>query len=79
MPVLRVPLVTIVMLAQQIFAEVVGGVAPHRVNVVGVVLRVVELDQERRPVQAVIMRPPRLDVARPSEMDVLETRRRNLR
>src|SRR5687768_15018488 len=35
-------------LAQQIAAEVAVEVAPHRVDVVAVVLRVVELDDERR-------------------------------
>jgi len=33
------------MLAQQIAAEVASEIAPHRVHVIAVVLRVVELDE----------------------------------
>src|SRR5690242_19408412 len=43
------------MLAQEIAAEDAVEVAPDRVDVVGVVLGVVELDQERRALHAVIV------------------------
>ncbi len=38
-----------VVLAQEVFAPVAAEVAPRDVDVVGVVLRVVVLDEERRP------------------------------
>jgi hypothetical protein len=45
-----------VMLLEQVLAEVAAQVAPDRVDVIGVVLRVVQLDQERRGLNAVIVR-----------------------
>src|SRR6266403_744987 len=52
-------------LAQQIGREIAPGVVPHRMDVVGVVLRVVILDQEVGAVQPVVMRPARLGAAGP--------------
>ena len=68
----------IIVFAEQVFAEIVGRIAPHGMDVIGVVLRVVEFDQKRRAVQAVIMGLPRLQAAGPCETDVLEPRRRDL-
>src|SRR5438105_622842 len=65
-------MVPVVVLSEQVFAEIVGGVTPDGVDVVGVVLGVVKLDQERRPVHAVVMPLPRLHDAGPGEMNLLE-------
>jgi hypothetical protein len=43
------------MLAEQVSTKVAVEVAPHRVDVVPVVLGVVVLDQERRALDAVVM------------------------
>ena len=52
-------------LAQQVAPEVAVEVAPDRVDVIAVVLRVVELDQERRALHAVVVLLPALDRAGP--------------
>ena len=59
-------------LAQQIAAEVAVEIAPHRVDVVAVVLGVVELDEKRRPLHAVVvfLAPGRRPG--PREADVVE-------
>src|SRR5687768_8032848 len=49
-------LVLPVVLGQQVTAEVVAQVPPHGVDVVGVVLLVVVLDQDRRSVDPVVVR-----------------------
>lgn len=45
---------------------------PDRVDVIGLVLRVVVLDDQRRTMQPVIMRLMRLQAAGPGEMEALE-------
>ena len=45
------------MLAQQVTPEIPVEIAPHRVDVIVVVLRIVVLDEERRPLNAVVVRP----------------------
>jgi hypothetical protein len=60
---------------ERIEAEVALRIVPHRVDVVRVVLRVVVLDEQRRPVEAVVVRTLRVDRARPREVDPLELRR----
>src|SRR5204863_12724 len=54
-------------LAEQVLPEVAVEVAPDRVDVVGVVLGVVVLDEERRPLHAVVVPLPHFEVARPGE------------
>jgi len=61
--------------AQHVRAEVAAGIVPDRVDVVRVVLGVVVLDEQRRPVEAVVVRTLRVDRARPREVDPLELRR----
>src|SRR3954451_17105909 len=60
--------------AQEIATEVAVEVAPDRVYVVAVVLRVVVLDEERRPLDAVVMFLPPLRLTGPREPDVLQAR-----
>src|SRR5439155_23633423 len=62
----------IVMAPQQIGREIMPGIVPDRMDVIGLVLGVVVLDQQIRALQPVIMRPSRLDAAGPGEMDVFE-------
>lgn len=45
-----------VMFLQEIDAEVAVKVPPDRMNVIDVILRIVVLDQERWPLQAVVVR-----------------------
>ena len=59
-----------VMLLKQVFSEVAIEVAPDRVNVIGVVLRVVEFDKESGRLDAIIARVAGVDSARPSEVDI---------
>src|SRR5438552_9551915 len=56
---------------EQVGPEVTVEVAPDGVDVVGIVLRVVVLDQERRPLDTVVVRLPACDPARPREMHLL--------
>ena len=60
------------MLAQQIAAEVAFEVAPHRVNVIRIVLGIVELDEECRTLHAVVVLLAALDRPGPRERDVLD-------
>src|SRR4029434_2057173 len=46
--------------AERVHAEVVSRIVPDRVDVVRPVLRVVVLDEERRAVQAIVVRLPRV-------------------
>ena len=65
--------VVLVMPPQQIGREIMPGIVPDRMDVVGLVLGVVVLDQQVRAVQAVIMRPARFEAAGPGEMDLLQS------
>ena len=56
-------------------AEVALQVAPHRVDVVGVVLSVVVFDDERLPLDSVVVALVEVWVAVPSEGDVVQTGR----
>src|SRR5688572_33245707 len=64
----RVP----VMFLEEIDAEVAVKVPPDRMNVIGVVLRVVILDQERRSLQAVVMRLAAQEPTHPREANVIQ-------
>src|SRR5215213_7186255 len=65
-------LVCLVVLGEQITAEVVAKVAPHRVDVVGVGLLVVVFHEHRRTMDAVIVRLADLGAARPGEAQLTE-------
>jgi uncharacterized membrane protein len=60
----------VVVLPEQVLAEVASKVAPHGVDVVGVVLRVVEFGEEVGCLNAVIMRIAVVEPARPREVDI---------
>src|SRR5579871_4252185 len=60
----------LVMLRQQVEAEVAVEIAPHAVDVVGVVLRFVELDQKCRRLHAVVVWIMPVDAARPREIQI---------
>ena len=64
--------IALVVVGQRVVAEIGGEVAPHRVDVVGVVLRVVVLDQRDRSVHAEIMGLARRQRARPGEAEAAE-------
>src|SRR6516165_6276101 len=59
-----------VVLVEQVLTEVAGEVAPNRVDVVSVVLRVIQFDEEGRSLNAVIMWVAAVDTARPGEIDI---------
>ena len=54
--------------------EVVVEVAVDAVNVIGSVLRVIVLNQERRALYEIVVRLAGLQTARPFEMNLLRTR-----
>src|SRR5215470_20328785 len=60
------------MLSQQVLAEIAVEIAPDRVYVIGVVLRVVVFDQKRRTLHPVVMRIAFIDTARPAEIYLVE-------
>jgi len=60
-----------VVLGEQVRAEIAREVAPHGVVVVRLVLHVVVLDQERGPVDAVVMALALLEAAGPMEREEL--------
>src|SRR5579864_5373854 len=62
------PMTGLVMLSQQVASEVSRKVAPYRMDVVGVVLGIVHLDQERGRLNAVVMPLARLLAACPGEV-----------
>src|SRR6266540_1373562 len=68
----RAVLRRLIMLAQQILAEIAVEIAPDRVYVIGVVLRVVVFDQKRRALHPVVMRIAFVDAARPAEIYLVE-------
>ena len=59
-----------VVAAEVVGAEVVARRVPDQVGVVGVVLGVVELDEEGRPLHAVVVLLAALDTACPRECDI---------
>ena len=61
---------TLVVLLEQAVAQVVAVVAPHGVDVVAVVDRVVELDEELRALDPVVVRLAALGSAGPAEVEV---------
>ena len=61
-----------VVLDQQVCTEVVGGVAPHAVHVVRVVLGVVELDEGDGALDAEVVRLLEGSATGPGEMQLLD-------
>ena len=62
----------LVVIEQQLVAEVGSVVAPHRVDVVAVVDRVVELDEDVGALNAVVVRRPALLATCPAEPELVE-------
>ena len=62
----------VVMLPEEIFAEIVFEIAPDGVDVVGVVLGVVVFEQERWPLHAVIVGFAPFDATGPGEIDFVQ-------
>src|SRR5712691_11155607 len=69
-----VAVAVVVVGAEQVGAEVAGRIVPHGMDVVGVVLRVVELDQHGRSVDPVVMAVAQIDRPRPGEVQPLGAR-----
>ena len=61
-----------VVFSQQVFAPVAVEVAPHAVNVIGVVLGVVVLEQKRAALHAVVVAFAFLQAAHPCEFDLVK-------
>src|SRR4029450_6041363 len=58
---------------EHVFAEISGEIAPDSMDMVGVVLRVVVLEQEGRSLHAIIVRLSGRIGSGPGKMDVVET------
>ena len=59
------------MVAQQVEAEVPFEVTPDAMNVIGVILRIVVLDQKLRRLDSVIMRTAFLLDSRPCKVQII--------
>src|SRR3954454_11191037 len=66
-------MVLLVVFAQEVFTEITLEIPPDRVNMVCVVLGVVVFEQERRALDAIIMRLPFFSPSRPSEIDFVQS------
>src|ERR1700704_3739806 len=64
----------LIVLAEDVFAPVAREVAPDAVDVIGVVLRIVKLDEERRALDAIAMALAVFEPAGPRELDVVPPR-----
>ena len=62
-----------VVLLQEIGTKIIFCISPHCVDMVGVVLRVIVLKDERRALDAVIVRLLGLNETGPREVDLLKT------
>ena len=67
------------MLRQDVDAEIAAHIAPYRVNVIGPVLHVVELEHERRSLHPIIIGLSSLRRSRPRELQPIESRLLNPR
>lgn len=65
----------LVVLLQQIAAEVALAIAPHRMHVVGTALRVVVFDDEGRPAETVVVTLARFVATHPGEAQMTDSRR----
>src|SRR5690606_14001882 len=68
------PVMGLIVLAQQVAAEVAVEIPPDRVDVVRPVLRVRVFEEEGRALHAVVVRLALLDAAEPGEDDLVEAR-----
>ena len=68
----RCDVVAAVVFGEEVAAEVAFEVAPDRVDVIAVALRAVVLDQERRPLHAVVVLRALFGGAEPGEADRVE-------
>src|SRR5467141_2496102 len=59
-------------LPQDVSAEITVRVTPYGVDVIRLVLRVIVLHEERRPVQSVVVRSPSALIARPGEVHAVD-------
>src|SRR5215471_7982661 len=66
------PMGVLVVQSQQIGSEVAGEVPPDRMDVIGVILGVVVLDQEGRTLDAIVVRLTAVRPASPGERNVPE-------
>src|SRR5262249_35811955 len=81
------PVCVLIMQPQQVRSEIAVEVTPHRMDMVCLILRVIVLYQEGRPLDAIIVRLARLRTASPGERDIsklsssepLHSRRRDFR
>jgi hypothetical protein len=61
-----------IVFGEHMCAKIVGRVTPHRVDVIGLVLCIVVLDQETWPLDAVIVPLVTLQAACPGEVDATQ-------
>ena len=61
----------LIVLAQQVFAKIPVEVAPHRMDMVGVVLGIVVFKQEAWRLDAIVVSVARLDASGPGEVHSL--------
>jgi hypothetical protein len=64
------------MRSKQVLAKTVGGIMPHGMNMIGLILGVIVLDYQSWAMQAIIMRTPGLLTASPGEVNGVAARRR---
>src|SRR6267378_826866 len=64
-----------VMLRKQVRAKIAVEIPPDRMNVIGVILYVVVLDEEGWPLNPVVVRLPMLKTTGPGKVYVVESRR----
>src|SRR5262245_13477296 len=62
-----------IMLAQNVFAEIISQIANNTVNMVGVVLCIVKFNQQHRPLNAIIMAGSRFKTARPRKRQFFDS------
>src|SRR6478736_6138617 len=61
----------VVMLFEQVLAEIAREIAPDGMDVVGVILRIVHFNEERRRLHAVVVWVAPIDATGPGKKDVL--------
>src|SRR3954447_21161661 len=57
----------VVVSLEQVKTEIVFVIAPHRVNVISLILRAVHLDQKGRSLDAIVVQAAALNISGPSE------------
>src|SRR5579872_4951526 len=69
--IVALPVAGVVMVREQVAAEVAGEIAPHRVGMVGPILRVIEFNQEGIGLHAVVVRVAPFHAPCPGEVDLV--------